>query len=728
MATSIPPSTWENGFRQPATKTEAPWLWKSDDGEQSEADDDDPDAFLAPPSKELVTSSAHNSRGINVIRTWPTLFDGTNNPHGTPSWWKPVEEVDVLIVGAGPSGLEMAVSLARQRVSFRIIDKADSPLIAGRADGVQPRFLETVATWGLASEVAEEGPLIERTAIYLNGEKLLFGRSHQSDSRYRGLHIITQGQIERIYIRDLARHKALVERSSVLLPNYTVSTGEDAGDHPVSATIRNERTGKDSTVRAKFIVGCDGAASTVRKGLNIPFDGVSTDIYWGIMDCIFESDYPHAWVFGSVISSKHGGCVIIPREDGLYTQLDTSHTGPIATSRQAKDASFAESGGRVEIDTITPEEVLEQANKIFAPYKLKFAAPLSWFAIWKISERVARYYSSPDMRVHLVGDAAHVHSVMGAFGLNASIMDAANLAWKLGLAVHNKAKPETILPTYGMERRGHAVRIIEVSGTYLRFITGSHMPVPNLRDLDALNADNHASDSRVVPVSSSDAPPEQTEKTNGSTPKTPQEEGMGFVKSFFQAHGQFLLGVDCAYNPSVLAPADDELSKDTRPPLNVHNGVRAPNPRVCLSTNATGYLYDLFAGKPRFHLVVFASSLAGAEVRRRVAVFAAALDDPKGFYRRLGESERFTVTVVVKCLPFEIDEVLGASQFDGLRNAQANVVFDDRAPDEDAHTTWGANHAKGGVVVIRPDLWVGFTAFPDEVGRVGAYFDAFLQG
>lgn len=299
---------------------------------------------------------------------------------------------------AGPSGLEVAVSLLRQGVSFRIIDKADGPLIAGRADGVQPRFLETLATWGLASEVAEEGPLIERTAIYKDGKKLLFGPSHQSDSRYRGLHIITQGQVERIYIRDLTRHKKLVERST------TMSSFEIVQDstYPVHATLSNSRTGAQEKIRAKFLIGSDGASSMVRKQLGIPFDGTSTDIYWGILDCRFDSDYPHAFVFGSVISSQHGGCVIIPREDGyiryvlaqisrpsppnftrLYTQLDISQTGPLASSRQAQDASFAESGGNVDVHSITPEEVLEQANRIFAPYTLRFAAPLSWFAVWK---------------------------------------------------------------------------------------------------------------------------------------------------------------------------------------------------------------------------------------------------------------------------------------------------------------------------------------------------------
>lgn len=166
---------------------------------------------------------------------------------------------------------------------------------------MQPRFLETIATWGLAPEIHEEGPLIERTAIYKDGQKLLFNRSHQSDSRYRGLHIITQGQVERIYIRDLSRHKQLVERSSILKGYSKVARDDPQGpepDHAIRATILNERTGAESVVEAKYLVGCDGAASMIRKSVGIPFDGVSTDIYWGIMDCIFESDYPHAWAFG----------------------------------------------------------------------------------------------------------------------------------------------------------------------------------------------------------------------------------------------------------------------------------------------------------------------------------------------------------------------------------------------------------------------------------------------
>jgi len=175
-------------------------------------------------------------------------------------------------------------------------DKAEGPLLAGRADGVQPRFLELLHSWGLAQEVHEEGPIIDRTVIYKDGKQLYNDKSHQSDSRYRGLHIITQGQLERIYIRDLMRHQLLVERSTVI-DSFEVQD-HAFEPYPVRASVRNGKTGTQETIRAKFLVGADGAGSSIRKQLNTPFDGVSTDIYWAILDSIFETDFPHITTFG----------------------------------------------------------------------------------------------------------------------------------------------------------------------------------------------------------------------------------------------------------------------------------------------------------------------------------------------------------------------------------------------------------------------------------------------
>ncbi|PLN86968.1 FAD binding domain-domain-containing protein [Aspergillus taichungensis] len=717
MATTNGGFTFSNGYRQEATTN--PW----DDSGNSEAWDGQEPHYSVPPSVELLTSTVHNHLGHSYLRTWPTIYNGTASPHGVPDWWKPPSQVDVLICGA---------------------------------DGVQPRFLEILGTWGLAEEVAEEGPLIERTAIYKDGKPLLHGRSHQSDSRYRGLHVITQGQIERIYVRDLYRHQVLVDRNTTL-KKYQVEDQDGSDPWPVKGIISNNETGEEELVEAKFLVGSDGGASSIRRSLGVPFDGVSTDIYWGIMDCIFESDYPHAWLFGSVINSNHGGCVIIPREQGyirLYTQLDVSQTGPIAQSRLAKDASFQESGGHVDVHSITADEVLEQANRIFAPYKLRFAAPLSWFTVWKISERVARSFSSKDLRVHLAGDAAHIHSVMGAFGLNASILDSSNLAWKLGLCCSGAADMQSLMPTYDKERRLHAARIIETSGQYLRFVCNSELPVANLYRLGAdlgcdLSGDESGSpkksngahgtngingeDARYVPMLNRTLAPSMAsnqsnglaQNTNDADEEAIRSEDLAFLHSFFGQNGQFLLGTDCAYGSSCLTPRIVANLHGVRRASTLCNGVRAPSPRVCFNTGSTGYLYDRMKGADRFHLLVFGSDLQGPG-RGRLASFSRALGEASGFYTRFGGAKRFNVLLIAKGAPFEVDALLrGDSDLTTLRE-EAVIVSDDRTPEDDAHSVYGVDHSTGAVVVVRPDLWVGTVATPDQTLELDAYFSSFL--
>ena len=177
-----------------------------------------------------------------------------------------------------------------------IIDKAEAPLLAGRADAIQPRSLEILHSWGIAQELHDEGPFIDSTAMFKDGEKMFHSSSFGSDSRYRGLHVISQGQVERIYIRDLLRHRILVERCSIL-GGFNIES-DSLTSHPVRALVKNTKTGQEERIEAKYLIGAEGAASGLRKQLGIPFDGTTTDIHWGIMDCKFESDYPYISEFG----------------------------------------------------------------------------------------------------------------------------------------------------------------------------------------------------------------------------------------------------------------------------------------------------------------------------------------------------------------------------------------------------------------------------------------------
>lgn len=109
------------------------------------------------------------------------------------------------------------------------------------------------------------------------------------------------------------------------MKEFQVQEAGAEATHPVRATLRNVATGKEETVRAQYLIGADGAASNIREQMKVPFDGLGTDIYWAIIDCQFKTDYPH--LFGmSMITSEHGGCIVIPREEG-FTRLVSTPDG-----------------------------------------------------------------------------------------------------------------------------------------------------------------------------------------------------------------------------------------------------------------------------------------------------------------------------------------------------------------------------------------------------------------
>ena len=303
-----------------------------------------------------------------------------------------------------------------------------------------------------------------------------------------------------------------------------------------------------------------------------------------------------------------------------------------------------------------------------------------------------------------------MHSVLGGFGLNSSIYDATNLGWKLGLCALNRAKLSSLLSTYDLERRLFANRVIRVSGAYLRFICNSKLPLAELRGL----SEELETCGEELPI------------LDGTT-----ATDLEFLGAFFARNDKFLLGLDPPWTTSAICPfedvgvAGDGMSKRKRPTA-VRNGRRAPNPRVAFSQNTTGYLYDKMTGAARFHILVFGSDLAGPVYDRLARFSQRALTAPAGFFHRFGAADMFNVVLVTKALPFEAEWRLHGEELDGLRK-NAEVIFDDRPPGEDAHGVYEFNHARGAVVVVRPDLWLGVCAWPEEAEKVlGEYFGGFL--
>lgn len=343
---------------------------------------------------------------------------------------------------------------------------------------------------------------------------------------------------------------------------------------------------------------------------------------------------------------------------------------------------------------------------------------------------------------------------MGAFGLNASILDSSNLAWKLGLCCSGAADIQSLMPTYDRERRLHAARIIETSGQYLRFVCNSELPVANLYRLGAdlgcdLSGDEsqgpkktngaqeangiNGDDAQHASMPNGTPSPSMTHKqSNGLVHDDidPDEEAMrnedlAFLHSFFGKNGQFLLGTDCAYGSSCLTRRVVPTPDGTRQPSTLRSGVRAPSPRVCFNTGSTGYLYDRMKGADRFHLLVFASDLQGA-VREHLVSFSNALADTSSFYNRFGGAKRFNVLLITKGAPFEVDALLKGDGDLVMLRKEAVIISDDRVPEDDAHSTYGVDHSTGAVVVVRPDLWVGTVVIPNQALELDAYFSTFL--
>ena len=266
-----------------------------------------------------------------------------------------------------------------------------------------------------------------------------------------------------------------------------------------------------------------------------------------------------------------------------------------------------------------------------------------------------------------------------------------------------------LLPSYDRERRLHAADIIDVSGTYLRYSCNRwDQPVPKLHRTGEDFGDEAIERSIRSKVSGIQMPP-------GA--ELPEHL---FLADFYMRYGAFLLGIDVAYGASMLNVK--QKTHESQRPVTVENGVRCPSPRVCFSEGDTGYLYDKMKGSALFHILVFASDILGP-VREGLKHFSASLSE--GFYGRYGGPEVFNIVLVTKCLPFEIGERMADSGFLALCDT-ATTVYDDRPPDEDAHYTWGVDHAKGAIVVVRPDLWVGMSAFPGETAELDHYFGSFL--
>ncbi len=339
---------------------------------------------------------------------------------------------DVLIVGAGPTGLVLALWLAKLGVDVRIVDKTDAPGTTSRALAIQARTLELYRQLDLADAVLERAHKVPAVNLWARGKRkarMRFEEVGVGLTPYPHLHIFPQDEHERLLIARLEAEGVSVERQTEV-----VSYAEEGG----RIVARLRKAHGDEECEVAYIAGCDGARSLVRETIGAGFPGGT------YQDIFYVADVDAA---GPAIDGE------------LHVDLDEADflaIFPLKGRGRARLVGTVRGEGATHVDSLRFEDVSDRA---ITNLKLEVGEP-NWFSTYRVHHRVADHFRKG--RAFLVGDAAHIHSPAGGQGMNTGIGDAINLAWKLKTVLDGKAS-DALLDAYEAERIGFARRLVKTT-------------------------------------------------------------------------------------------------------------------------------------------------------------------------------------------------------------------------------------------------------------------------
>lgn len=365
------------------------------------------------------------------------------------------EKCDVCVVGAGPSGLMLATTLTRFGLHPIVLDERPDQTAVGRADGIQPKTIETFRMLGICDDLLRLGIKIYDICMWRGSSsqplKRMGREVHYPDTIVDLLEpyilIGHQGMIEKAFLDDLHKRGVEVTRSHQFTKCHV---RKDNSTHPVRVHSNFNATQEEKVIDAAYVVGCDGAHSSVRKMI---FDSPRTagSSVWGVLDGELETDFPDLWSKTVIFSEEHGSILIIPRERNMTRfYIEMKETG------SAKE--------------LGQEYVMQRAKDIFSPYQVAWRS-VEWFGKYQVAQKVAEKFADDNLRIFIGGDASHSHSPKAAQGMNTSVHDTWNLGWKLNLAVRGLAKP-VLLETYETERKKIGQDLIDFDYEHANQIAG----------------------------------------------------------------------------------------------------------------------------------------------------------------------------------------------------------------------------------------------------------------
>ena len=387
-------------------------------------------------------------------RIAPAAGVGLNRPSELP------DQVDVLIVGSGPAGMILAAQLAQfPDIDARIVERRPERLAIGQADGIQARSVETFQAFGFADRITAEAYQISEMAFWSPdpADPSRIHRSARAVDDATGVsefpHLIVNQARVLDYSAEVARNAPARMGIDYGFEFVTLVVDDDA-EYPVLVTLREtagERAGQTRQVRAKYVVGCDGARSGVREAIGRKLVGASAAHAWAVMDTLAVTDFPDIRT-KCAIQSQSGSILHIPREGGhlfrMYVDL-----GEVAA------------GDNGAVRTTTVETAIEKANAILHPYTLD-VKDVAWYSVYEVGHRLTdKFDEVPEgddrsPHVFITGDACHTHSAKAGQGMNVSMQDGFNLGWKLAHVLTGRASEE-LLKTYSGERQVIAKNLID---------------------------------------------------------------------------------------------------------------------------------------------------------------------------------------------------------------------------------------------------------------------------
>ena len=389
---------------------------------------------------------------------------------------------------------------------------------------------------------------------------------------------------------------------------------DDTSDMLKLSNTLADKAGRTETVKAKYMLGADGAHSWVRNELGFKLEGESTDYIWGVLDIIPITDFPDIRMRCAIHSESSGSLMVIPRENKLvrlYIQLTTTN------------AEGGSGGKKFDRSTITPETIIASAQKIISPYKIDYRY-LDWWTAYQIGQRTGDHFAHKD-RVFLAGDAVHTHSPKAGQGMNVSMQDAYNLGWKVANVVRGLSN-RSILKTYQSERRRVAQDLIEFDHRFSRLFSGR--PAKDVMDEEGISMEVF---------------------------KDAFEKGNLFASGIAVDYGASMIvaksgsGKDQGDGTDVLGDEKLRVISDDAERLasGLELGKRMPSFKVLNQADARPWhLQELLKSNGTWRLIVFAGNIKDAGQRKRLETLGEKLARDDSFLKVCTPSEQKYDTVI----------------------------------------------------------------------------------